>query len=166
MDRDGETHWFWPSVHVEPGAMVHCGSPVRAGKRPSEGYAGRTMHFPTKEGVIAIQGPWHSNSDALYKRTGVDLRDKHLTFGLVALQRTHRGNDTVFKDVLYIDPQNGVIGRFKRIQDMAQAMADERDEVVFYYQRSHGGASNGPLCPSSWSKAKVQEYWKLKGATS
>jgi hypothetical protein len=153
--KDGN-HWFWPSAHREPGAMTHCGFPVRAGKPYSEGYAGRVMSFPTKDGAIEIQGPWHSNSDALYEAVGVDIRDKHLTFGCVALERD---GDT-YQDIIYIDPKEGIVGTFERVDEIAQKLADELDRVLYVYSRSHGGSHSGPVYPKSWTEKQRSAYWK------
>lgn len=161
-EKDGVTYWFWPSVHDEAGAMVHVGS-IMVGIR-SEGYGGRTLDFPTKGGVVKIQGPWHSNTDALYERTGVDLRDKHRTTGVVALKRGTEGYETTLLDVVYVDPDGGVVGKFNRIQELAQQMSDESDKVLFYYRRSLGGSSCGPVYPSQWDDQKKREYfYPVKG---
>src|ERR1700749_4176133 len=111
-EEEGVTYWFWPSVHDEAGAMVHVGSIMAATR--SDGYGGRTLDFPTKDGIIKIQGPWHSNTDSLYERTGVDLRDKHCTWGAISLKRGMEGNDSVLLDVVYVDADGGVVGTFDR----------------------------------------------------
>lgn len=156
-DKKG-TYWLWPVEHKEQGSMVHCGD-IRAGQR-SEGYGGRVMNFPTKDGVIKIQGPWHSNSDALFEATGIDLRDKHLTWGLIALKRESERNSYVFKDVLHLDPDGGVLGRFERIDELAQKFANSLDKPVAYYMRSHGGSSCGYKYPDGWNKDEINNYWK------
>lgn len=157
IDNDGN-YWFWPSQHEEPGAMVHVGS-ILVGQR-SEGYGGREMEFPTKDGVVKIQGPWHSNTDALYKQTGTDLRDKHRTIGVIALGRTSNENyETILTDVVYLDTDDGVVGTFGRIEELAQKMATESDRVLFYYRKSSGGTSCGPVYPSGWSEQKQRDYF-------
>jgi len=116
------------------------------------------MRFPTKDGDILIQGPWHSNTDALYKATGKDLRDKHLTWGVISKGRKYLSDHrTVMVDVLHIDPTWGVVGMFERIDNLAQAFADERDEVVYYYCQSHGGSSCGPVYPTGKSPHKLKK---------
>ncbi len=156
---DGEI-WFWPAVHREPGSKVHVGS-IRVGRKRSEGYGGQTLTFLTKDGPIAIQGPWHANTEALYQKTGVDLRDKHLTFGVLALdQRYDQRGGTVLIDVVHIDPNDGVVGRFQRIDEMGQKLADELDRPIYYYSRSSGGSSQGPISPSNWDDKRIREYWE------
>lgn len=155
IEKDG-THWFWPNEHDESGAMVHMGS-IYAGQR-SEGYAGRTLDFTTKDGVIKIQGPWHSNSDALYEKTGVDLRNKHRTMGVISLERGSKGSETVLLKVVYMDPEEGMVGTFDRVQELAQKMSDANNCVLYYYRRSSGGSSCGPVYPSSWTEAQKWSY--------
>lgn len=156
-DAEDSVYWFWPSQHDEPGAMVHVGG-IYAGKR-SDGYGGRTLDFPTKDGVIKIQGPWHSNTDALYERTGVDLRDKHRTIGVIALRRGMEGNDSVLLDVVYADPDGGLVGTFDRIRDLAEKMATEANTVLFYYRKSSSGSSCGPVYPTGWTENQKRDYF-------
>ena len=158
--KDG-TYWFWPAEHKEPASMVHCGDTIKAGKR-SEGYGGRLMQFPTKDGIIEIQGPWHANSESLFEQTGFDIRDRHLTFGLVCMIRDHDDNgDTIFRDILYIDPEEGKLGRYERINEMAQREANDLDTCVYYYNKSSGGSSNGPVYPDGWNREQQNSFHKI-----
>ncbi len=157
IDAEG-THWFWPASHPEPGAMVHCGSPVFAGKR-SDGFGGATLTFNTADGPIPIQGPWHSNTNALFERTGVDLRDKHLTYGVIGTGRestpTH---NTVITGVVHADPKEGVLGTFDRIKEKAQQLANEHEQPFYYYSKSRGGSSCGPVYPSKWTPTQIRQF--------
>lgn len=156
-DADG-VYWFWPAEHPEPGAMVHCGSPIIAGRK-SDGYGGAIMAFRTADGNINIQGPWHSNTDALFERTGVDLRDKHLTYGVVGTGRdTTTDFHTVITGVVHADPKDGVLGTFERINVIAQELADREDRPFYYYRKSHGGSSCGPVYPTGWTDEQKRNY--------
>jgi hypothetical protein len=146
QESDG-TYWLWPAEHLEPGSMVHCGDVVRAGRKRSEGYGGRTMQFPTKDGVVELQGPWHSNTDALYERTGVDLRNKHWTWGVVGLERDYSGRQEIYRDILYEDPPTGLVGDFDRVEHIAQHLANELGITVYCYRQSRGGSSSGSVHP-------------------
>jgi len=109
-----------------------------------EGFSGRTLAFELDTGEkLFLKGPWHTNSDALFVATGVDVRDKHLTFGCVAFERI--GIETM-RDIIYIDSAP-TIGPFDRIKRMAQKIANEIDETVQYYVESQGGSSMGPMKP-------------------
>lgn len=158
VGSDGE-YWFWPLEYDENGAMIHCGSKLLAGRPKSEGFGGRTLDFPTKDGVIQIQGPWHTNSDALFERTGVDLRDKHRTWGVVSLGRGDENGTTVLFDLVYEDPdEKGVVGIFDRISLLAQQLSDGENIPLYYYRLSSGGSSCGPVYPSNWTDQQKREY--------
>jgi hypothetical protein len=163
IDANG-TYWLWPTEHKEPGAMVHVGETLHAGQRYSEGYSGRTMQFPTKDGIVKIQGPWHTNADALFHATGVDLRDKHLTWGLIALRREYDKHIPVFRYVLHLDPDEGVVGPFDRISKQAQAFATEGARPIAYYSRSHSGSSCGYEYPKNWTREQVNDYFNSEKA--
>lgn len=150
--------WFWPAEHDEQGAMVHVGSIMVFGGPVSDGYGGRTLDFPTRSGVVKIQGPWHSNTDALYEKTGVDLRDKHRTKGVIALKRQFDGNDTILADVVWADPDEGTIGTFDRIDVLAQQMANGNNTPVYYYRKSSSGSSCGPMYPKDWTDKQKSEF--------
>jgi len=121
------------------------------GDANSDGFGGRTLSFELVSGeIIKLKGPWHTNSEDLFRATGVDVRDKHLTFGCISKERGSTGNpyhSTIMQDVLYIDKEP-TIGPFERIRDMAQRMADERNETLYYYSESESGSSNGPVKPN------------------
>ena len=127
-------NWLIPVNDPEPAAHVHYHHP---NDKNSEGYAGRTLPFKLEDGsVYQAQGPWHSNSDALFRDTGVDIRDQHLTFVVLAKDR----DGSVMKDVLYIDDKP-TLGKFERYKELATQYPDAR----YYYSESHGGSSMGPI---------------------
>ena len=111
----------------------------------SEGFGGSTLEFLLEDGsMIKLQGPWHSNSVSLYHDTGIDLNDKHKTFGLVALNR--KGNK--YKDILFIDSEP-VIGIFDRIEQKAQEIANELNDTVLFYSKSQDGSHAGSMKPTT-----------------
>jgi len=60
------------------------------GYKGFRGFAGRTLTFELEDGdILELQGPWATNSDALFKDTGYDIRDKYLTFGVIGLSRKY-----------------------------------------------------------------------------
>lgn len=122
------------------------------GGKDSDGFAGRTLSFKLVDGcTLKLTGPWHSNADALFTDTGVDVRDKYLTQGIVALDRQYEDNDYhkpyIYSDVIHYD-KSPVIGCFNRIETLAQEFANSTDKIVFYAFISSGGGSSGSLKPS------------------
>ena len=148
--------WMYSLSDRNPGETVYMHDPD---DEHSDGFGGRVITFRIgKCAEYRAKGPWHSNSDALFNATGVDIRDKHLTFAVVAMERTREGPpgyDTVLEKLLYIDtaPQ---LGEFNRGQSIAQMYADDLGKQVFYYSESSGGSSCGPVYP------KGQAPWELK----
>ena len=134
-----------------------CGDFVYVEGGPnSEGFAGRTINFPLVDGTeLALKGPWHTNPEALFAATGVDVRDCHKTFGVISRDRKHypqtfaptpmSGRD-VMVDVIYMDTEPR-IGWFNRVKTIAQVHANLLGETVFYYQESADGSSCGPVYP-------------------
>jgi hypothetical protein len=114
----------------------------------SQGFGGRTISFQLLSGEkLDLVGPWTSNADALFKDTGVDLRNKHLTWGFVAKHRVYEKDNhgtlvPVFKCILHYDlvPQTGT---FNRITDHAKTFSELTKRRVAYYSQSFGGSRHG-----------------------
>ena len=165
FERSADGRWFWAVNTEEPGALIY----YDPRDEHSQGFGGAVLTFKLTDGTeVKVKGPWHSNSSALYTSTGIDLRNKHKTWGLVALQREYRplpknvsGNSSYYRfvDVLHLDTEP-VVGAFNRIREIAQVAANEMDQPVFYYSESRGGSSCGPCIPSGWSRERETEWWK------
>ena len=115
----------------------------------SQGFGGAELVFTLRDGsAVTLKGPWHSNSDSLFRDTGVDVRNEHYTFGVIGTGREYRntGGSATITGVIHAD-KGPTKGQFSRINDLAQQMADERQQTLFYYQESKGGSSCGPVDP-------------------
>jgi hypothetical protein len=113
------------------------------GYKGSRGFGGRTLSFKLDTGeTIELKGPWHSNAKALYEATGYDIRDKHRTFGVVAM----RYESPYLRDVVYKD-DGPTIGTYSRVDDIAQEIANHYKRRVYVYVRSEGGSHRGPVDP-------------------
>lgn len=107
----------------------------------SDGFAGRTLQFPLEDGTVySAKGPWHTNCDALFKDTGVDIRNQHQTFVVLAKERDYKNMRSIMKDVVYMDDAP-VIGDFDRWKELAK----QHPEAVYYYSKSSGGSSCGMI---------------------
>ena len=115
----------------------------------SDGFGGATLTFELEDGTIdSVKGPWHSNSKAFSKDTGIDITNKHLTFVVISKER---GQDekyrTVMKDVLYED-EHPILGVYDRYKDIAKPFIEEavkNETNLYYYSKGTGGSSNGPI---------------------
>ena len=114
----------------------------------SEGFAGRTLTFPLVNGEeVSLQGPWHTTSNGLFAATGVDVRDKCLTFGVISHERKcNSAYETEMIDVIYQD-EKPIIGTFDRVREIAQKIANKLGKAVFCYSESKGGSSCGQVKP-------------------
>jgi len=136
----GKSGRTWIVANVEnAGADIHVSDP----NPNSQGYGGSSLKFLLEDGSFEeLQGPWHANSDALYADTGVDVRDKHLTIGVISKNR----KDGFLIGILYLEtvPELGV---FDRTNKIAQKLANMHKKTLYLYCRSSGGSSCGPIEP-------------------
>lgn len=124
-----------------------------SGGKNSQGFAGRILVFKLEDGsTLKLQGPWHSNSAALFADTNYDVRDKYLTFGVIGLGRSYGNavglNPVTITDVLYKD-EYWTLGTFDRIEALAQVAANEVGKTVVYFVKSKGGTASGFTKPET-----------------
>lgn len=144
---------------------------IAEGGPGSQGFGGADLTFTLKNGVdkITLHSPWSSNTDALFEDTGIDLRNKHLTWGCIGRHRKFIkangiSSPTVFLDLVYWDRQP-TLGSFDRIKELAREMSFEMGEVLFCYSQSIGGSSAGPALSrptaNDWDKLSDEQVTKL-----
>ncbi len=144
VHHDGERRWLVPDSEA-PADNIYVED---LNPDSSEGFGGATLSFGLVDGeTLALKGPWHSNSEALFKATGIDIRDKHRTQGIVALKREHLQGRTEYDEVLYQD-EAPVIGTFHRVDAIAQRLADELGQPVYYAVKSAGGGTSSRRDPT------------------
>jgi len=132
---EGSTTWLYVPERAE---FIYCQTNDRTG------FAGRTITFPLIDGgSVSLIGPWHTNAHAQFADTGVDLRDKHYTKGLIAGQRLSCW-PYEFDDVIYYE-EEPIIGTFNRIEEMCKKLVKGQGKALFYYSESFGGSTSG-LC--------------------
>lgn len=121
----------------------------------SDGFGGATLTFPIEEGEpVVLKGPWHANADSLFQDTGIDVRDRHRTFVVVAKDRHYENGRTILTGILHKDPEPQ-LGSFHRGDLIAREIARKLDCPVILYSQSSGGSSCGPVKPDDtfyWEK--------------
>lgn len=151
--------WLYDLSAKSPAGAIYFDNP---NDDKSDGFGGATLTFKVgKCGKYTAKGPWHANPDSMYNATGIDLRDKSLTFVVVARKRIYEGYNAVLEDILYIDKEP-TLGNFSRYEGIAQKFADDEGKPVFYHSESSGGSSNGPVYPTGWTPERVREYWNTE----
>ena len=127
IDRDGR---IWLVARQDnAGDNIYC-------EGSGEGFGGRLITFKLANGgSIALKGPWHTNSQALYMATGVDVRDKHTSWGVIAASRE---GDT-YRGVIHLD-REWVVGHHDRIERLAKSLAVLQGCRMHYYKQTAGGS--------------------------
>lgn len=140
--------WLIPAVTVIPNRGDHLYRTTYADvSRKGAGFAGGTLFLPLLNGnEFELKGGWRGNSRQCYEETGIDCRNMHLTYGAVGLHKLPGSYMPGLYGLLHKDnaPQ---IGEFFRIEAIAQRLANERNERVFYSVISLGGGSAGGKDP-------------------
>lgn len=90
------------------------------------------------------QGPWSSNSRSLFEDTGYNLINRIKTWGCIGTDRIFGNNQNGIGNLIYFD-EEPMYGLHSRIEDMAKALSDQMECVLYYYSESHGGSSLGPI---------------------
>jgi hypothetical protein len=113
-----------------------------------EGFGGAVMKIPlVGGGIFELHGGWHTNSDAFYQDTGIDIRNRHYTRVIVAKNRRWEHGQEIYIDVLYYEDEYR-LGHFDRNKKIAQDIANELGQTVVCYSESTGGSSSGGVKPS------------------
>lgn len=145
----------------------------------SRGFGGATLQCKLEDGTIQeLTGPWSSNTESLFADTGIDLRNKIITWGVIGRWRdfprtTRIDHRNIIGGLIEFDSEP-TAGIFERIETRARELAYQRDEILFYYSQSFGGSSCGSVLPfegtpgwdrrsqANWSRAKKlgAPYWE------
>lgn len=119
------------------------------GKGGGYGFGGATISFTTVDGEFKAHGPWHSNAEALYEDTELDIRHLHLTRVWVAEGAGFEEGSykTVPHGEVYYRENVPAMGEFHRGKAIGQAIANLYQKRVFVYSESDGGSSCTPINP-------------------
>lgn len=120
----------------------------------SRGFGGAKLQFLLVDNTkLELTGPWHCNADSLFHDTGIDVRDKHETFGIVAQKREpgpQGGFEWYYDDIIHKD-EAPTIGHYDRIERIANAWSREHQKSCYYCFISRGGGSFGATYKDIWS---------------
>ncbi len=135
-------YWFVRADVENKAEHIIYGNP---NSTDSKGMGGRTIPITCTDGaVIEVQGPWWSNSDALFNATGIDVRNTVLSFVVISRDIEYVNHSAILKDVVYKDdePTIGPWDRHKSVaKDVFEALPSE-DKLMIYH-RTQGGSFYG-----------------------
>lgn len=121
------------------------------GKPGSDGFGGATLEFPLtdSEEIIKLKGPWHTNDDALFADTGVDVRDKHYLIVVIGEEVKYgKHYENIVHKVLYKDDEP-VLGLFHRGDILGREYAQKLGRRVYVVRSSMGGGCYGYVEPDA-----------------
>jgi len=134
--------WFYPSELHNAADYIYV-TDSEDWDKAGRGFGGATVELQLDNGTrFSLKGGWHSNDEAFYEDTGVDIREKHLTFVIIAKQRA----EGMMQDVVYYD-ESPQVGFFNRGERTALEMATKLDEPLYYFSRSAGGSISARVYP-------------------
>jgi hypothetical protein len=116
-----------------------------------DGFAGRTLSFTLVDGtIIKLLSPWHTNAEALYNKTGKDIRNTLLQKVVVANSLEYREFKSkyglvklpVLKGIFHID-EKPVLGNFNRGHNIAKGIANSIGKTVRLYIQTTTGSILG-----------------------
>lgn len=138
--KDKNLLWCVRHNTDNPADHIYVGYPYDTG---SEGYAGRWLVFPTIDGTtVTLQGPWHSNSDALFEHTGIDVRNQHYVQLVVGLSRDQGPSyRTTIKDIVYYEPPG--INAFNVYKSVLRQLYEKYHRPLYYWHGGSGGSTYG-----------------------
>jgi hypothetical protein len=129
--------------------VPNAGDYIYSRNGDDKGFGGKMLTFELEGGSkVLLRAPYLLSSGALYASTGVDLRDKHMTQGIIA---RHREEDVPFQTpkytTVYHHDEKPVIGTYDRIHLLAETMARERWHPVVFAVRGTWGSNESIAFP-------------------
>jgi hypothetical protein len=122
----------------------------------SQGFAGRWLvfHVVDQEVAISLQGPWHSNADALLEHTGIDVRDLYMVQLVVGKRFAEHleGYSRVIEDIIYNEPPH--VGRYDEYKTVLKniMLHDSSLESVAYWHDGGGGSCTAMYTRKDYAK--------------
>lgn len=123
----------------------------------SRGFGGRTLKFELEDGsFLELKGPWHTTANALFKDTGHDVRDTHLTFVVIGKGRGGTSDQdcrTIIHDVVYKD-EAPAEGPWNRGEILAKKLANEMGVTLHFCIEGDSGGLTSWADPDSKEAGK------------
>jgi len=147
MHKDANGRIWMIPTQKAAGDNIYCGYDYDT---KSEGFGGQWLTFKVtgEDQTIRLQGPWHSNSNALFQATGINVRNQHLTQVTISRGKINNVMKDVIVDFLDDEPK---LGLFDRGTKLAQEFVNFVEYPVCCYIKSSGGSSTCWIYPEGTS---------------
>lgn len=155
-DNKRKGYFYLVADQVNAADNIYCGYDHDT---KSDGFGGRWLTFElVGGGEIQLQGPWHTNSDDLFRHTGIDIRNIHATIVVIGKSvRYEEGNcNPIIYDLVYQD-EDWVISDFDRKETIDGAMK-ESTVPLYVYKESKGGSSRCWHYPEGTTHKDWEQY--------
>lgn len=117
------------------------------------GMGGSEVLFKQKDGSeYKAKGVWHSNPDALYKDTCIDLRQRTISYGFISLERKNIGMLLDSYENLVFCDKEWKVGLYKRIEYKACELSNKLNKKLYYYSQTLGGST------AYFKEPNIKEY--------
>ena len=138
--RDHNRLWMVAANRKNLADHIYVGYPYDT---KSEGFAGRWLVFNLvdHEKAVTLQGPWHSNADALYEFTNVDVRDKHYVQFVAGKTFKNVGSRRILTDILYYEDPD--IRGYNDHKAVLRRLFEESRCDIRYWHGGSGGSTSG-----------------------
>lgn len=151
QDRnDRKRLWLVAANVVAPADHIYVGYREYTG---SQGFGGRRMVFnlTDQNRAVTLQGPWHSNSDAFYENTGVDIRHLHYVQLVVGLSR-ERGPSyrETLTNIVYFELPG--VRAFDGYKATMKSLYEQHQVPLYYWHGGSGGSTYGTYSERDYNR--------------
>ena len=151
--KDKDRLWLVMQGVINPADHIYVGYQHHTG---SQGFAGRWLVFnlADHDRSVSLQGPWHSNAEALYECTGVDVRNQHYVQLVVGLARDNGpGWRTTLRDIVYIE-EPGARG-YDDYKAILRSLYEQHKAPLYYWHGGSGGSTSGTYASKDYERSLV-----------
>lgn len=149
---DARRLWLVAANVLAPADHIYVGYREYTGSR---GFGGRMMVFNLADQgrAVTLQGPWHSNSDALYEHTGVDIRHLHYVQLVVGLSREQGPSyRETLTDIVHFElPDVRPYDEYKRI---LPRLYEQYKAPLYYWHGGSGGSMTAVYSDKDYQQEK------------
>ena len=153
--KDKDRLWLVSATHINPADHIYVGYPFNTS---SPGFAGRWLVFNLVDhnSAVSLQGPFHSNADALYECTGIDVRDKHYVQLVVGLSRENGPSyRTTLSDIVYFEEPG--VRSYNDYKATLRSLYEQHKVPLYYWHGGSGGSETATYSSRDYERSLAAE---------